>query len=76
MLNLDHEVRARLKELGEGIEFKELVTLISDQAAFNQHIQEVKLQRKRKTAGAAQAPVVDNPIDQLDLSTIQKLITS
>jgi hypothetical protein len=39
VLNLDHEVRARLRELGEGIEFKELVSLISDQGAFNQHIQ-------------------------------------
>jgi hypothetical protein len=42
VLNLDQEVRARLRELGEGIEFKELVTLISDQGAFNLHIQEVK----------------------------------
>jgi len=39
VLNLDQKVRARLKGLGEGIEFTELVTLISDEGAFNQHIQ-------------------------------------
>jgi hypothetical protein len=39
VLNLDPEVRARLKVLEEGIEFTELVILISDEGAFNQHIQ-------------------------------------
>ena len=39
VVNLDPEVRARLKVLEEGIEFTELVTLISDEGAFNQHIQ-------------------------------------
>jgi hypothetical protein len=38
VLNVDPEVRARLKALEEGIEFTELVTLISDEGAFNQHI--------------------------------------
>ena len=38
VLNLDEKVRAWLKGLGEGIEFTELVTLISDEGAFNQHI--------------------------------------